>query len=92
MRDRMARWVARKLPLRVIYWSVIFAGVRYATAHPREEVPAIALADTLRFLHAESGGGPSWPIRLRKRLLLRRDSWWNAWVRDWTGRLERRAA
>ena len=30
-----------------------------------------------------------WAIRLRKRLLLRRDSRWNAWVRDVTAWLER---
>jgi len=29
-----------------------------------------------------------WAIRLRHRLLLRRDSRWNAWVRDLTARLE----
>jgi hypothetical protein len=30
-----------------------------------------------------------WAIRLRKRLLLRRASRWNAWVRDFTAWLER---
>lgn len=30
-----------------------------------------------------------WAIRLRKRLLLGRDSRWNAWVRDITAKLER---
>jgi len=31
-----------------------------------------------------------WAIRLRKRLLLRRSSRWNAWVRDLTAQLERK--
>ena len=30
-----------------------------------------------------------WPIRLRLRLLMPFSCRWNAWVRDWTARLER---
>ncbi len=31
----------------------------------------------------------TWPIKLRLRLLINRDSRWNAWVRDFTAWLER---
>jgi len=30
-----------------------------------------------------------WAMRLRKRLLIRGSHRWNAWVRDWTAKLER---
>ena len=41
----------------------------------------------------EDGGNDrslTWPIRLRKRLLLRGSWAWNAWVRDITAKLELR--
>ena len=40
------------------------------------------------YLHRALAHGVSWPIRLRLLLIVPGSHRWNAWVRDWTARLE----
>ena len=46
MRDKFAKWVARHLPYRVLYWGLIDVGVRYIACD--EEVPAVPFTVVLQ--------------------------------------------
>ena len=52
MADYFASRLARAMPRRLLYWAVIMAGVRFASANPQQEVPAIEYPALVQFLKA----------------------------------------
>ena len=54
--DAISRWIAYRLPLRVVYWAMIRGGVIATTgAYSKSIVPDLTLTEALRRLACRGG-------------------------------------